>query len=278
MEVKNHKSSDLVNAILMLHAFIIILLLAYWGKFLFIPLFFSFLIAVFLYPLCKWFERHHLSRLLSSVLCLLLLLLSCAVIIYFVGAQFQRFLKDIPALKDKFGMLLKNSQVWLQQHFNIDYSTQSGYLNKSLNSFANAIGFTVSSSFTILIFVTLAIFFIFYILLYRELLRDFILFPFNRIYKKRISEMSYTLNATIINYVKGLLIEMFILIVLSAITLLILGIKYALLMAFFAGIFNIIPYIGIYTATFLNMLITITDGTGKQSLEVCIRSKTVMHS
>jgi predicted PurR-regulated permease PerM len=52
--------------------------------------------------------------------------------------------------------------------------------------------------------------------------------------------------------------------------LLILGIKYAILMAFFAGMFNIIPYIGIYTAALLNMLITVVDGNGRQSLEVLL--------
>lgn len=77
-------------------------------------------------------------------------------------------------------------------------------------------------------------------------------------------------HQTTVNYVKGLLTEIFILIVLSSITLLILGIKYAILMAFFAGIFNIVPYIGIYTAALLNMLITIASGNGAKSLEVLL--------
>jgi predicted PurR-regulated permease PerM len=82
--------------------------------------------------------------------------------------------------------------------------------------------------------------------------------------------MSGSIHVTTVNYVKGLLTEIFILMCLSCTTLLILGIKYAILMAFFAGLFNIIPYVGIYTAALLNMLITVIDGNGKQSLEVLL--------
>ena len=82
--------------------------------------------------------------------------------------------------------------------------------------------------------------------------------------------MTEGIHATTVNYVKGLLTEILILMCLSCITLLILGIKYAILMAFFAGLFNIIPYIGIYTAILLNMLITILDGNRGQGLEVLL--------
>ena len=57
MNIKQANNSELIKIILLLHGFVIILLLAYFGKFLFIPLFFSFLIAVFLYPLSSWFEK-----------------------------------------------------------------------------------------------------------------------------------------------------------------------------------------------------------------------------
>ena len=41
-------------------------------------------------------------------------------------------------------------------------------------------------------------------------------------------------------------------------------------MAFIAGIFNIVPYIGIYTATLLNILIAIASGNSAKSLEVLL--------
>jgi AI-2 transport protein TqsA len=268
--MKKINNPGLINSILLLHGFIIILLLAYFGKFLFIPLFFSFLIAVFLYPLCSWFEKHGLNRLASSMLCILISLLTCGIILFFVGSQFQRFLKDIPLFKDKLDALIQNFQLWLKTRFGLDGDTQSNYIDKSVNGLTSAVGFTVTSVVPLLIFFTLSLFFIFYMLCYRKVLSDFILSFFTRADRKKINEISYTIHETTINYVKGLLTEILILMCLSCVTLLILGVKYAILMAFFAGVFNIIPYIGIYTATLLSMLITMVDGNSRQSLEVLL--------
>lgn len=270
MTTTNGKNGALIETVLFLHGLILVSLLMYWGKPLLIPFFFSFLLAVSLYPICKWLEQHKLNRFLSSLVCILLLCLLVAIVIYFVSSQFQRFVKDIPILKDKLTVVIKNSQAWIKAHYDIDEDTQAGYLNKGFDNIFNTISFTLSSSFALLIFLTLTIFFTFYILLYRELLKNFILFPFNRGYKKKVTEISLTLNETIASYIKGLLIEMAILIILSSIILWILGIKYAILIAFMAGILNIIPYIGIYTATGLGILITIADGTGQQSLELLL--------
>ena len=270
MNENTSKRPALINSILMLHGLAILILLAYLGKSLFIPLFFSFLISVFLYPFCRWLEKHSLPRGVSSAICILLFLLSLTVIVYFVGAQFQRFLKDIPSLKERSQVMIKTSQVWLKEHYNISDDAQTNYINKSLDGIISAIGFTITGSLTLVVFITLSIFFTFYMLLYRRVLKNFILFFFSKNNKQLIAEISSTLNTTIVNYIKGLLIEMFILIILSSITLLILGIKYAILMAFVASIFNIIPYIGIYSAALINMLITVVDGNGKQSVEVLL--------
>jgi AI-2 transport protein TqsA len=268
--MKKINNPGLINSILLLHGFIIILLLAYFGKFLFIPLFFSFLIAVFLYPLCSWFEKHGLNRLSSSMLCILISLLICGIILFFVGSQFQRFLSDIPSLKDKLDTLIQNFQQWLKTRFDIDDNAQSNYVDKTVNGLISAVGFTVSSVVSLLIFFTLSIFFIFYMLCYRKVLGDFVLSFFTRAERKKINEISYTIHETTVNYVKGLLTEILILMCLSCATLLILGVKYAILMAFFAGVFNIIPYIGIYTAALLSMFITMVDGNGRQSVEVLL--------
>src|SRR5665647_2749767 len=44
----------------------------YFGKTLFIPLFFGLLIAIVMYPICKWFERHGWSKPLAITACLLI--------------------------------------------------------------------------------------------------------------------------------------------------------------------------------------------------------------
>jgi AI-2 transport protein TqsA len=70
--------------------------------------------------------------------------------------------------------------------------------------------------------------------------------------------------------VLGLLMEMLILGILIFITLKILGIKYALLIAVMAAVLNIIPYLGIYSALFIGILITVANGSGTQVIELSI--------
>ena len=77
-------------------------------------------------------------------------------------------------------------------------------------------------------------------------------------------------RSVINNYVIGLFVEMFVLILLSFPALALLGIKYALLLSVMAAVLNVIPYLGIYTAAALGMLITFADGNGTGALEVGI--------
>jgi len=57
-------------------------------------------------------------------------------------------------------------------------------------------------------------------------------------------------------YITGLFIEMCIVSVVVCFALWALGIKYALLLGLITGLFNIIPYIGIFTAMLISVLIT----------------------
>ena len=50
----------------------------------------------------------------------------------------------------------------------------------------------------------------------------------------------------------------------------VIGVKYAVLLGLFVGLFNIIPYIGIFSALLLSSIITFATGTIKQAVEVAI--------
>ena len=60
------------------------------------------------------------------------------------------------------------------------------------------------------------------------------------------------------SYMTGLLIEMGIVAVCNSIGLVMLGIKYALFFGVLAAVLNIIPYIGMFTATLFTVLVTLT--------------------
>jgi predicted PurR-regulated permease PerM len=266
---KNHPdSSALTRTTQVLISTICTLILLYWGKFLFIPLALAFLFAIFLYPLTKFFESKHFSKLLAASASAFLFLLFLCLVIYFFSTELSQFIKVLPGIKTKLDALINNVQTWMARTYHINGDSQASYINSTINKFFSFAGDTISLLLEGIILFTLVLFFTFYMLYHRKLLQSFVYSFFKQTHRKKIEEITLDLRRLINGYVKGLMIEMLILIVASFILLLILGIKYALLMAVFAGVLNLIPYIGIYSATAVNVLITLTTGNSTRAIEV----------
>jgi putative permease len=69
-------------------------------------------------------------------------------------------------------------------------------------------------------------------------------------------------------YIFGLLLEMVIVSAVAMTAFWIIGIKYAALLGLIVGLFNIIPYLGIFTALLLSVLITFATGTISETITV----------
>src|SRR5437773_102832 len=256
-----------VRAPLILIAIISSLLLLYWGRLLFIPLFLAFLTAIFLYPLTRFFEKKHFSKITSAATSVLLFFLVIGILLYFFSAQLLQFLKALPDLKLKLDALAERVQTWMWENYRINSSPEINYIHSPL-SIVSVAGNAIPIILKWLIVFALFLFFTFYILYHRRLLENFILSFFRESHRKKMGEIAFELRLVINGYVKGLMIEMLIFITSSLILLLVLGIKYALLMAVFAGVLNVIPYLGIYAATAINALVTFTATNLTEGLEV----------
>jgi len=80
-----------------------------------------------------------------------------------------------------------------------------------------------------------------------------------------------TIQYIIRKYLVGLLLEMSAVAVVCCGVFLLIGIKYAILLGIITALFNIIPYIGIFTALLLNVIITFaTVGVATKVLLVVI--------
>jgi putative permease len=66
----------------------------------------------------------------------------------------------------------------------------------------------------------------------------------------------------------GLLLEMVIVATVACAAFWMIGIKYAVLLGIIVGLFNIIPYLGIFSALFLSVLVTFATGPVTNAVEV----------
>jgi AI-2 transport protein TqsA len=256
-----------IRLAIILFAVSLILLFMWIGKSLLVPLFFSFLVAILLHPLVIFFEKRRFPRGLASIISLLIFMLLIGGLFYFFSHQVVRLSRDLPSLQEKILAKWQDVQDWISEKYHITNTQQIAYMNKSASGIMNTTVNSVATTFVgIAETLVLTIFFFiftFFMLQYRKLLMRFVIELFDETHNNRVQNVISRIRKLINNYVVGLLIEMSVIAILIFTSLMIIGVKYALLISIMAAVLNIIPYLGIYFCMFLAMVITAaTSSTG----------------
>ena len=261
---------------LALTLFAIALIFAFmWvGKSVLVPLFFSFLVAILLHPLVKFFEKKRFPRALAAVTALLIFMILLGGLFYFFSHQVVRLSRDLPSLQAKVTDKWEEIQDWISDKYHITNTQQVAYVNKSatgiLNSAVNSAATTFMGIAETLILTIFFFIFTFFILQYRRLLMHFVVELFDHEHNEKVQVIIIRIRSLINSYVVGLLIEMSVIAVLIFASLMIIGVKYALLISIMAAVLNIIPYLGIYSCMAIAMIITAATGTTGQVVAVAI--------
>ena len=248
--------------------------LAILGQTILAPLLTSFLLALLLLPMSNFMERKwRFKRSIASIISVVLMIAVIGGILLFLANQLTDLWKDWPLLQHQAESSFYDIQHWISRTFHVNTQKQIDYLKDSASSAvatsATVIGatlLTVSSTFLFLFFLLL---FTFFILNYRRVLFNFLTSVFEERHTQKVSEILRHIQYIIKKYITGLFLQMFVVTILMIFTLWILNIKYAVLLGLISGIFNIVPYIGIFTALLISVLITFaTAGAGKVLLVV----------
>jgi len=107
-----------------------------------------------------------------------------------------------------------------------------------------------------LLFLVFTFIYTFLFLVYRSLILKFFVAVFLEHNAAVVHEVAEQVQYIIRKYIVGLLLEMAIVATVVSVTFSIMGIKYAVLLGIITGLFNLIPYIGIFTALIISSLIT----------------------
>src|SRR5690606_19669053 len=100
----------------------------------------------------------------------------------------------------------------------------------------------------------------FFFLLYRHHLLKFLIWCFGPQQQEQVTDVSSSVQGIIKHYLVGLMIQVALITLMLYIAFSIIGIKYAFLFAMLCGILNLIPYIGIFSATVVASLVTLATG------------------
>jgi predicted PurR-regulated permease PerM len=227
-----------------------------------VPFAFAVLLAVLLLPLVNFLETKNIPRVLSIAVSLFIAVIFISTIIYFLSTQIANFVDDIPSIKKHLNEHWVTLQKWIRAKLHISLREQNEYFNDAAEKLkGNGSDYISDTFFSIteaMMLIILLPIYTFLILYYRDLIRKFLYAVFRKEYSDKVTLVIKQSKLMINSYMTGLLIEMGIVAVCNSVGLVMLGIKYALFFGVLAAVLNIIPYIGMFTATLFTVLVTLT--------------------
>ena len=249
-----------------LFSLIAIVYIVITGKEILSPLVFSALFSILLLPLARFLENKvRLHRSPASMLAVLILLGAIGLILFTIGSQISGLAQDWPQFQEQLGKSLNSLQDWIAANFHINAHSQLNYVHtattKIMSSGTAVVGATLLSLSSLLLFFVFIFIYTFFFLLYRSLIMKFLESVFLDENKALVHEILEQVQYIIRKYIIGLLIEMAIVATVVSLALWLLGIKYAFLLGLITGIFNIIPYVGIFTSLIISSLMTFATAT-----------------
>nr|WP_041779644.1 AI-2E family transporter [Belliella baltica] len=237
-----------VNALLVLLLISLIVFILIIGKSLLIPLFLAGFLSILLTPIGDWLEKRGLNRILSTLISLISALLILIGFLTFAVLQVASFSKDLGNVGDKLNNYLSDINNWIVSTFQVEtgigQGIDQGYLIELLQSNSSSLAEFILNTVGSLSGIILLPVFIFFFLIYRDHLTEFIVHLFKEKKQEHIKSEIKELRKVVQKYIIGILKVMAILAILNAGVLFGLGIKHAIFFAVFSAILSIIPYLG----------------------------------
>jgi predicted PurR-regulated permease PerM len=223
----------------------------YFGKTLFIPLFFGLLVAIVMHPVCKWLENHGLNKALAITCCLLIVGLLFAGLLALVIWQLKAFGKDAPAIFQKMQEAMLNIEKTFNESAGASIHLENSWTERISSGAAGFLSsiFKATTSTLFILFITPV-----YTALIMYHRKTFVQFLKLVVPQQQLSALDKILQHTIhtyFNYIKGMVLVYIIVGILNSIGLLALGVPHAVLFGMLCAIMTIVPYIGIVLSALL---------------------------
>ncbi|MER2997018.1 AI-2E family transporter [Pontibacter populi] len=248
-----------VNWLKLLQYTVLLGIILYVGRSLFVPLSFSLLISFVLYPICRWLENKGMPRWAAIAVCLSVLVLLFGGLAWLLINQLMRLVEEWPNLQFKLTAAIRDVSLLLEQNFGVKVARQTNWLESMGNNVAaNLLNIVKDVLYTSVVSVVLLVLIPLYValILYnREQLAKALYSLFSRSEHHKIKTILHETITTYYNFIKGMAIVYAIVGTLNTIGLLILGVPHALFFGVVASILTFIPYVGITIGAILPMAV-----------------------
>ena len=223
----------------------------YFGKRLFVPLFFGLLIAMVMYPICNWFEIHGWNKSLAIACCLIIVTIVFASLFALLVWQLHVFSKDAPAILNRLEAIIQHIQKWMIENTRIKIDMQKDWNENLTGTIGSILKSTAQTTINTLFILFLIPVYTALFMYHRKVFVQYLKLITPAKYQTRLNTILQKTITTYFRYIKGMIFVYLIVGILNSIGLLALGVKNAILFGMLCAIMTIIPYIGIFISALL---------------------------
>jgi predicted PurR-regulated permease PerM len=263
-----HPGLERINRILLFAILISVVL--YFGRQFFTLICFSGLLAMLMTPLSNKLESHGFSRVISSLVSVLIIVALFSGVILLLSAQIGNIGKELPLVMLRYEEIKLDIQTWINDSLGLSSHQLRVHASDAFNNAGSFLSNMVKGTITFIGSLFLVLVFIFLFLMQRNKYESFVVMLYKEEKRDRAKEMIDKISGVAQQYLAGRLVAALIMGALFLIGFLIIGLKNAVVLSLIVAIMTIIPYVGALIGGLVPLFISFIDGSLNQSVWVII--------
>lgn len=225
-----------------------------------IPLTLAAVLSMVFVRLCNYLENNGLGRVIASLICVLLLLISASLIILLLSIQLSSLAENMDSMKERLEGMLESLKQWINSSLGVKKADQQKAIEQSSGQSGNMLASFASGLMSVVVDTILVLVYIFLFLSMRGHFKKFILKLVPRKENEETDEMINKVGKVSQKYISGLAAMIGLLWVMYGIGFTIVGVENAIFFAVLCGLLEIVPFIGNLTGTTITVLAVVAQG------------------
>ncbi|HEX7904152.1 MAG TPA: AI-2E family transporter [Chitinophagaceae bacterium] len=246
---------------------VLLVVMLYYLKVVLVPILFSIIFAVMLFPFSLRLERWGFKKGLSAFITVFVTTVLLGFLVYMIFSQLSTFFGQIPELSEKTNSIVNTIRDFLSEKLGVKKSVMADNIQEQLNQMQayseNVLKDIIAALPAFLINIFLIPLYIFFLLYYRHFFLEFFYKIFHNQERSDIDETMENLEFVIKGYIFGQFLDILIIGLVNTIALYVLGIGYAIILGFGIAVLCIIPYLGMIAGSVVALFVALltTDTT-----------------
>jgi len=249
---------------------ILISIVLYFGRGFFVLISFAGLLAMLMTPVSNKLENRGVSRVFSSVISVMIIVVLFSVVILLLSAQIDNIGKELPLILLRYEEIKLDIQRWVNDSLGVSSQQLRVHASDVFNNAGSFLTHFIKNTIAFIGSLFLVLVFIFLFLMQRNKYENFVVMLYPEEKRNKAKYMIDRISRVAQQYLAGRLVAACIMGILFLIGFLIIGLKNSVILSLIVAIMTIIPYVGGLIGGLVPFFISIIDGSLNQSIWVVI--------